>query len=238
MKAIIVEDSKLARTELKHLLKSVETVEIIGEAENAEVAKEKIEKLVPDLIFLDIHMPGKTGFDLLEDLEYIPRVIFTTAYDEYAIQAFEHNALDYLQKPVKMERLVQAVEKVQQSLRNEEVKSSENKLSLSDQVFVKDGENCWFIDLSEIRHFEVYGNYTRIHFEDQTPLIPRSLSYMESRLDEKYFFRANRQEIINLKWIEKIEPWFSGTIRVYLKGGQTVDVSRRQSILFKEIMSF
>ena len=99
MKAIIVEDSKLARTELKHLLKSVETVEIIGEAENAEVAKEKIEKLVPDLIFLDIHMPGKTGFDLLEDLEYVPRVIFTTAYDEYAIQAFEHNALDYLQKP-------------------------------------------------------------------------------------------------------------------------------------------
>ena len=238
MKAIIVEDSKLARTELKHLLKSVETVEVIAEAENVDIAKEKIEKLVPDLIFLDIHMPGKTGFDLLEELEYIPKVIFTTAYDEYAIQAFEHNALDYLQKPIKTDRLIQAVEKVQQSIRESELKSQENKLGPNDQVFVKDGENCWFIDLSQIRHFEVHGNYTKINFEDQTPLIPRSLSYMESRLDEKYFFRANRQEIINLKWIEKIEPWFSGTIRVYLKGGQTVDVSRRQSIVFKEIMSF
>ena len=238
MKAIIVDDSKLAREELKHLLKAIDTVEIIGEAQNVDIAVERIDKLKPDLIFLDIHMPEKTGFDLLEELEHVPHVIFTTAYDQYAIQAFEKNALDYLQKPIKTDRLNQALEKVQVSLRNEELKHDGERLGINDQVFVKEGEHCWFVNLSDIRHLEVDGNNTRIQFEEQHPVITRSLSYMEGRLDPKYFFRANRQEIINLKWIEKIEPWFSGTIRVYLKGGQYVDVSRRQSIRFKEIMSF
>ena len=237
MKAIIIDDSKLARDELKHLLKSIEMVEVIAESPNVDHAKEKIDTLRPDLIFLDIHMPEKTGFDLLEEIEFVPQVIFTTAYDEYAIKAFEHNALDYLQKPIKPEGLTRAVEKVQLALRNQELHSDE-KLSLDDQVFVKEGDNCWFINLSEIQYLEVYGNYTKIYFDDKSPMIPRSLAYMESRLDEKYFFRANRQEIINLKWIDKIEPWFSGSIRIYLKGGKEVDISRRQSIRFKEIMSF
>lgn len=238
MKALIVDDSKLARQELRHLLKNIEEIEVIGEAENAEVAKEKIEGLTPDLVFLDIQMPGQDGFELLRNLEFVPEIIFVTAYDQYALKAFEENALDYLQKPVKIERLRSAVGKAVSSLRKKQKRSEEDKLGLSDQVFVKDGDDCWFIELSEIRLFQIEGNNTRVFFKKEKPLIPRSLSYMEQRLNEKYFFRANRQEIINLKWVEKIEPWFSGTIKAYLRGGEEVEVSRRQSIKFKELMSF
>lgn len=238
MKAIIVDDSKLARQELKHLLKNLDEVEIVGEAENAENALQKIEKLSPDLVFLDIQMPGKDGFTLLQEIESIPEVIFVTAYDQYAMKAFEHNALDYLQKPIKLERLMSAIEKASANIRLKKKKPEEEKLGLTDQVFVKDGEKCWFIELSQIRLFQIEGNHTKVFFQNENPLIPKSLSYMEQRLNEKYFFRANRQEIVNLKWVEKIEPWFSGTIKAYLKGGEEVEVSRRQSIKFKELMSF
>jgi len=238
MKALLIDDSKLARQELKHLLNSIDDIEVVGEAENAQVAIEKIEKLNPALIFLDIQMPGKNGFELLMELEKIPEVIFITAYDEYALEAFNHNALDYLQKPIKLERLSKAVEKAKQQLVNRKSLIQEAQLGLSDQVFVKDGDNCWFIELSRIRLFQIAGNYTKVYFENENPLIPKSLSYMEQRLNEKFFFRANRQEIINLKWVDRIEPWFSGTIKVWLKGGEAVEISRRQSIKFKELMSF
>jgi len=238
MRALIIDDSKLARQELRHLIKSLDEIEIIGEAENAANAIEKIGQLNPELIFLDIQMPGKNGFELLADLEIVPEVIFVTAYDEYALEAFDHNALDYLQKPIKLDRLGKAVEKAKQKLRDRHQANQEDKLGLIDQVFVKDGENCWFIELSQIRLFQIEGNYTKVYFEKENPLIPKSLSYMEQRLNEKFFFRANRQEIINLKWIDKIEPWFSGTIKIWLKGGEAVEISRRQSIKFKELMSF
>ena len=238
MKALIVDDSKLARQELRHLLKDFDDVEIVGEAENAEIALEKLDKLSPDILFLDIQMPGKNGFQLLQELESAPEVIFVTAYDEYALEAFEHNALDYLKKPIRGDRLAAAIEKAASNLLARKRRAGEDKLGLSDQVFVKDGENCWFIELSQIRLFQIDGNNTKVFFENEQPLIPKSLSYMEQRLSEKYFFRANRQEIINLKWVEKIEPWFSGTIKAYLKGGEEVEVSRRQSIRFKELMSF
>lgn len=237
MKAIVVDDSRLARNELKRLLKDLDNVNIIGEAANAMEAKEKIESEKPDLVFLDIQMPGKNGFELLEELEYIPEVIFTTAYDEYALKAFEYNALDYLQKPVQLDRLVGAIDKVseRQMAKSE---SSEDKMTDQDQVFVKDGEKCWFVQLSNVRLFEVDGNYTKLYFDDHKPMIPRTLNYLESRLDTKTFFRANRQQMINLKWVERIEPWFSGSIKIYMKGGHEVDVSRRQTQRFKELMSF
>ena len=238
MKALIVDDSKLARQELKHLLKDFDEVEVIGEAENAVVALEKLEKLDPDVVFLDIQMPGKNGFELLQELESSPEIIFVTAYDQYALEAFEHNALDYLKKPIRKDRLNLAIEKAASNLLTRKRRESEDKLGLTDQVFVKDGEKCWFIELARIRLFQIEGNNTKVFFENEQPLIPKSLSYMEQRLSEKYFFRANRQEIINLKWVEKIEPWFSGTIKAYLKGGEEVEVSRRQSIRFKELMSF
>jgi two-component system LytT family response regulator len=237
MKAIVVDDSRLARNELKRLLKDFEQIEIIGEAADASEAKQLIEEKSPDLIFLDIQMPGKNGFELLESLEDVPDVIFTTAYDEYAIKAFDYNALDYLQKPVQKDRLAGALNKLIE--KRDKIKSShEERMTENHQVFVKDGERCWFVLLSEVRLFEVDGNYTKLYFEENKPMIPRTLNYLETRLDTKTFFRANRQQIINLRWVERIEPWFSGSIKIYMKGGHEVDVSRRQTQRFKELMSF
>ena len=237
MKALVIDDSRLARNELKRLLKEFDKVEVMGEAANAMEAKEKIENDKPDLVFLDIQMPGKNGFELLEELEYIPEVIFTTAYDEYAIKAFEYNALDYLQKPVQKDRLAGAISKVAEQREKKEV-AQEDRMTENDQVFVKDGEKCWFVTLSKVRLFEVDGNYTKLYFDEEKPMIPRTLNYLESRLDQKTFFRANRQQMINLKWVERIEPWFSGSIKIYMKGGHEVDVSRRQTQRFKDLMSF
>ncbi len=236
MKALIIDDTRLARKELQHLLKERKEVEVLGEAEHAEDALEKIRELRPDLIFLDIQMPGKDGFELLEMLDDVPQVIFTTAYSEFAMKAFEYNALDYLKKPITAERLTEALSRVKEKI--SEKKEPQEMLSESSQVFVKDGEKCWFVELKDIRLFEIWDNYTRIYFADSKPMIPKTLQYMESRLDAKVFFRANRQQIINLKWIDKIEPWFSGTIRLYLKDGTEVEVSRRQTAKFKELMSF
>ena len=238
MKAIVVDDSRLARNELKRLLKELDNVQVIGEAANATEAKEIIENEKPDLVFLDIQMPGKDGFELLEDLEFVPEVIFTTAYDEYALKAFEYNALDYVQKPVQKDRLIGAIDKVSEKSRKKAESEGEEKMTEHDQVFVKDGDKCWFVQLSKVRMFEVDGNYTKIYFDDNRPMIPRTLNYLESRLDPKTFFRANRQQMINLKWVDRIEPWFSGSIKIYMKGGHEVDVSRRQTQRFKELMSF
>lgn len=240
MKTLVIDDSRLARNELKRLLKEFDKVQVVGEAASVDEAIEKIGELKPDLIFLDIQMPGKSGFDLLEELEAVPEVIFSTAYDEHALKAFEYNALDYLVKPVQKERLAGAVSKVFDKIqkKKEERENADDILTINDQVFVKDGEKCWFVQLSDIRLFEVSGNYTTVYFGDSKPMITRTLNYLESRLDEKTFFRANRQQIINLKWIERIEPWFSGSLRIYLKGGEEIDVSRRQTLKFKDIMSF
>lgn len=239
MKALIIDDSDLARQELKHLLKNRDDVQVIGEAENAEIAIEKIAELKPDLLFLDIQMPGKDGFELLQELDDAPEVIFTTAFNHYAMKAFDHNALDYLQKPIKEDRLALALEKASTKIRERSSRAvDKNILGLKNQVFVKDGESCWFVSLADIRILEIMGSYTRIYFKDQKPMIPRSLNYMESRLDPEVFFRANRQQIINLKYIQRIEPWFSGTLKVYLKDGEEIEVSRRQSIKFREVMSF
>jgi two-component system LytT family response regulator len=238
MKALIIDDSRLARNELRRLLKEHDTIQIVGEAANAEEAVQKIEETKPDILFLDIQMPGKDGFQLLEALETVPEVIFTTAYDEYALKAFDFNALDYLVKPIKKERLATTISKVvEQNRKRSETSDKGEFLGLEDQVFVKEGDKCWFVTLDSIRLFEVSGNYTTIYFEDAKPMIPRTLNYLETRLDPKIFFRANRQQVVNLKWIDRVEPWFSGSLKLYLKGGQEVEVSRRQTIKFKDIMS-
>lgn len=240
MKTLVVDDSRLARNEMKRLLREFDNIQIVGEAASVDEALDKVTELKPDLIMLDIQMPGKDGFKLLEELESVPEVIFSTAYDEHALKAFEYNALDYLVKPVQKQRLAGAIakvfEKIEKKKENEE--NNSGKLTKDDQVFVKDGERCWFVLLSEIRLFEVSGNYTTVYFGDSKPMITRTLNYLESRLDDKTFFRANRQQIINLKWIERIEPWFSGSLRIYLKGGEEIDVSRRQTLKFKDLMSF
>lgn len=243
MRAIVIDDERLARKELITLLNQLETVEVVGEAVNVEDAKEKIDQLNPDVIFLDIQMPEKTGFDLLEELDNVPHVIFTTAYDEYALKAFQVNALDYLLKPIEPKRLEEAIQKLSgkfdsQSKRDEEPASSSNKkLTLDDQVFVKDGDRCWFVRLSNVRLFESDGNYIKVYFDNFKPMIHKSLNALDERLDEKSFFRASRKHIINLGWVEAIEPWFNGGLVVTLRGGDRIEVSRRQAARFKEMMS-
>ena len=241
LKAIIVDDERLARAELKKLLQEYPDVNVIDEAANAQEGFEKIETLNPDVIFLDIQMPGKTGFDLLADLEKVPHVIFTTAYDEYALKAFDVNALDYLLKPIEPKRLAEAVHKLQDEVSKEKNDTNglnRGPLTEEDQVFVKDGERCWFVKLNEIRLFESVGNYAKVFFSTNKPLILKSLNALEERLDDKVFFRANRKHIINLRWIEKIEPYFNGGLLVELKGGEKIEVSRRQTVKFKDMMSF
>jgi len=241
MRAIIIDDERLARSELKKLLQDYPEIEVIDEAMNADEGISKIESLHPDLIFLDIQMPGKTGFDMLGELDRTPHVIFTTAYDEYALKAFEVNALDYLLKPVEPKRLADAIQKLHIAETKELNHVSENinqsLLSESDQVFVKDGERCWFVKLNEIRLFESVGNYAKVFFGANKPLILKSLNALEERLDPKTFFRANRKHIVNLRMIEKIEPYFNGGLLLDLKGGEKIEVSRRQTVKFKEMMS-
>ncbi|HYC41198.1 MAG TPA: response regulator [Chitinophagaceae bacterium] len=241
MKAIIIDDERLARLELKKLLQEFPEVEVVDEAANADEAISKIENQNPDLIFLDIQMPGKTGFELLTELERIPQVIFTTAFDQFALKAFEVNALDYLLKPVEPKRLADAIQKLQNTdhrdVRPSTGMPNNSILTEHDQVFVKDGERCWFVRLSDIRLFESVGNYAKVFFGNNKPLILKSLNALEERLDEKTFFRANRKHIVNLRMIEKVEPYFNGGLLLELKGGEKIEVSRRQTVKFKEMMS-
>jgi len=241
MRAIIIDDERLARAELKKLLQDYPEVEVVDEAANADEGINKIDSLQPDLVFLDIQMPGKTGFDMLAELERAPHVIFTTAYDEYALKAFEVNALDYLLKPIEPKRLADAMQKlhVVETKENHIAPENYNQSILTevDQVFVKDGERCWFVKLSDIRLFESVGNYAKVFFGANKPLILKSLNALEERLDPKTFFRANRKHIVNLRMIEKIEPYFNGGLLLELKGGEKIEVSRRQTVKFKEMMS-
>lgn len=237
-RAILIDDERLARNELKRLLSDFSEVEVIDEAANAKEGIEKIETLNPDLIFLDIQMPGESGFDMLSQLDKAPQVIFVTAFDEYALKAFEISALDYLMKPVEPKRLADALQKLKQKDATENnVSGNRTILNEDDRVFVKDGERCWFVKLSDVRMFESVGNYAKIYFGNNKPLILKSLNSLEERLDEKIFFRANRKYIVNMRMIEKIEPFFNGGLILEFAGGEKIEVSRRQAVKFKEMMS-
>lgn len=237
MRALIIDDERLARKELMKLLEEHPSIEIVGEAMNADEAEQMITELNPDLLFLDIQMPGRTGFQLLESLDSVPLVVFTTAYDEYALKAFEVNALDYLLKPIQADRLSEAVHKILEKERSRGGRGAGKKLGLEDQVFVKDGERCWFVSLANVRLFESDGNYIKVYFDANRPMIHKSLNALDERLDERSFFRASRKHIVNLSWVEGIEPWFNGGLMVKLRGGDKVEVSRRQAAKFKDMMS-
>ncbi len=235
MKVLIIDDERLARHELIRMLEVYPAMEVVGEAANADEAEKMITELRPDLLFLDINMPGRDGFQLLEALELAPHVVFVTAYDEHAVQAFEVNALDYLLKPIDPQRLGAAVEKITRLPR--EGSTQRELLAAEDRIFIKDGEKCWFVALKDVRLFESEGNYVRVRFADSKPLVLRSLNNLEKKLDPHVFFRANRKQIINLAWVDKIEPWFSGGLNCSLSTGEVVEVSRRQTLRFKELMS-
>lgn len=240
MNVFIVDDSRLARNELHRIIETVPGYNVIGEAENADKAIAEIMELSPDILLLDIQMPGKDGFELLESLDEVPHVIFVTAYNEYAVKAFEVNALDYLTKPVDSGRLIKALHKASAVITSEaDSGKKEREIMTEDsRVFVKDGEQCWFVRLGDISLFEADGNYTQIFFSDDKPRINKSLTYLEERLDSSVFFRANRSQMINLKHIKQVDPWFSKSIKITLENGKEIELSRRQTQLFKEIMSF
>lgn len=244
LRTLIVDDERLARAELRRLLEPHDAVEVVGEAANADEAEAAIRELDPDLLLLDVQMPGNSGFDLLERLDAVPHVVFVTAYDEYAIRAFEVNALDYLVKPVEPERLTAAIETVQERAAGSppqaipaDEEDATPTLTAEDQVFVKDGKRCWFVQLADVRLFEAAGNYTRLYFDAEEPLIHRSLSYLEDRLDPDQFFRASRQHILNLSWVDDVSPWSKGKLVAMLKDGTEVELSRRRSRAFREELS-
>lgn len=242
MKVLIVDDERLARKELLDLLKPYEQLEIIGEASSADEALEIISSELPDLVFLDIQMPEKDGFEFLRELDSVPfEVVFVTAYDEYALQAFQVSAFDYLLKPIDEERLQNTVSRLSadfsKSPSEEHEIGNNEKLSIHDKIFIKDGEKCWFVALKDVFIFESYGNYVKVFFKDQKPLILKSLNLIEDRLDDKKFFRANRKHIVNLDFVERVESWFNGGFMLYLQGGQEIEVSRRQATRFKNLMS-
>jgi two-component system, LytTR family, response regulator len=236
MKAIIIDDERLARQDLKSLLAAHKEVEVVAECADAAQAREKIQELKPDIIFCDIQMPGKSGLELVEEISPTIDVVFITAHDEHAIRAFEVNAFDYLLKPVQAERLAETIRKL--SVKESAARpDNTSPLTEKDMVFLKDGDKCWLVRLADIRLFESEGNYVRVYFENYRPLILRSLNSLETRLSDKQFFRASRRHMVNMSYIASIEPWFNGGLNARMKDGKEIEISRRQAVKLKDMMS-
>lgn len=237
MKAIVVEDTRVAREGLVRMLGAFSELEVVGQADHPDTALELIVRTQPDVIFLDINMPGASGFDLLEKLDYTPRIIFTTAYSEYAIKSFDYNTIDYLLKPISPARLAQAIAKL---LASPEDLTPEQKppLDMSSQIFIKDNEKCFLVTLESIRYIESCKNYVRIFFDDKSALIKKSLNQVEERLPSRFFFRANRQFIVNLRCITAIEEAIHEGYDITMNNGFKIEVSRRQATDLKELLSF
>lgn len=243
-RTLIIDDERLAREELKSILKDFNEIEIVGEAQNGEEGIQKVKELSPDLIFLDVSMPEMTGFEMLKHLEEIPNVIFVTAYDQYALKAFEVNALDYVLKPVETERLEDALKKLKEKDENDfesekaPLSRKDRQLTVEDRIFIKDNEKCYFVRLGDVRMLESDGNYVKVYFGDSRPLILRSLNSFEGKLDPEVFFRANRKFIVNLQFVHRVENWFNGGLQFELSSGEKIEVSRRQAIRFKDHFAF
>lgn len=222
IKALVIDDERASRNEIKRMLGDFPRIEVLGEAENATQAAALIRELNPDLLFLDIQMPGKTGFDLLEDLESIPEVIFVTAYDEYALKAFEVSAMDYLMKPIRQERFQQAMDKVLTRFAS----------GAEPRLFVKDRGRYFRIAWSEIRLIESLDNYSRLYFGTQSVLIKSSLKKLEDRPECVDFFRASRNQMFNTNYIAEVRQK-GAILEISLSTGEIISLSERKSILFK-----
>lgn len=243
IRTLIVDDERLAREELKSMLKDFPDIEVIAEAKNGDEGIQLITEKRPDLVFLDVSMPGMTGFEMIKQLDEIPNVIFITAYDEFALKAFEVSALDYLLKPVESERLKEAVRKIQDKDDfSSDIAITPNRqnrfLTISDKVFIKDGERTWFVEISKIRKLESEGNYVKIYFDTFKPMVLRTLNSFEERLHPEDFFRASRKHLVNIHWIDTVENWFNGGLLLTLRDGEKIEVSRRQAIKFKDELGF
>ena len=232
IRAIIVEDSELARLELRELLAGFSFVEVVAEASSGNSAIELINAHNPELVFLDINLPDIDGFGILDAIKFVPQIIFTTAYDEYAIQSFEYNTADYLLKPIKPDRLRTALDKVRKQL------PDASHLSLDNRIFIKDNQTFYITFLRDISLFHTEGNYTKVYFKDKSPLMHKSLNQIESGLDPAFFFRINRQQIVNINHIVSIDVWFKGKLKLLLSCNNEVEVSERQSVKLKQKLSF
>jgi two-component system, LytTR family, response regulator len=232
MKALLVDDERLARSGLRRLLQSHEDITIVGEAANADEAATHIQRLRPDVVFLDVEMPGRSGLELLEQLDELPAVIFTTAYQDYAVRAFEINAVDYLLKPIAADRLAAALDRLRWA-----AKTLKPGATQEERVFLREGERCWIVALDEIRMLESEGNYTRVYFGENRPLIYKSLNALEARLNPATFFRASRSHIVNLRNIQSLSPQPDGGLVATITGGIKIGISRRQSRKLREVMS-
>lgn len=248
MKALIIEDSRLARDGLARMLKQYPEIDVVGKAADAHEAQGMVEKLKPDVLFLDIHMPGKTGLELLEELDELPHIIFTTAYSEYAIKSFEYPTVDYLLKPISAERLEVAITKLLAAV-NSSAKEAESetvtgaevparKLDMTSKIFIKDGDACHLVELNDIYYIESCKNYVRAFFNDNKAFIRKNMTQVEESLPSTCFFRASRQAIINLNHIASIEQSVGDGYDVTLKGGLVTEVSRRNAARLKEMLSF
>jgi two-component system LytT family response regulator len=234
LRILIVDDARLARQELRTMLAGLPGVECVGEADDVPAAREAVAALKPDLLLLDIQLPSGSGFDVLEGIQPVPAVVFTTAYDQYAVRAFESNALDYLVKPVAPERLCAALARA--GARSSTPPTRE-LLGAEDKVFLREGERCWFVTLGEVQRIVVDGNYARVWFRDQCVLLARSLNALEARLDPALFFRANRNTLVNLRMVRSVEPSIGDGYVLTLKDGSEVELSRRQAREFREQMA-
>lgn len=231
IKVLVIDDERLAREELKRHLQQHADFQLVGEAADADEAVQRINELQPDLLLLDIQMPGRSGFELLESLDTIPAVIFTTAFDAYAVKAFEINALDYLVKPIRDERFAMAVNRVKEQVAREQ-EEQDTRVGMQ-HLFVKEGDRYYMIKTDEISLIESAGNYAKIYFNQQKVLIKKSLNQLEQTLDAAVFFRISRQEIINTGFISQMQALPNGQLTVQLKNGKTVTVSNRQSARLK-----
>lgn len=236
MKVIVVEDSRLAREGLVNMLKAYPNLQVVGAADHPSTAKILIKEFRPDVLFLDIHMPGESGFDLLDSLEYSPKVIFTTAYSEYAIRSFDYSTVDYLLKPISHERLAKAIHK----LTTKEVVPITNseRLDIGNKIFINDGGRCFLVPLDTIHYFESCKNHVKVYFEKNNAFIRKPLNDLEDRLPLKYFFRANRQFIINLQAVARIDEAVQSGFDATMIDGRIIDISRRNATALKDLMCF
>jgi two-component system, LytTR family, response regulator len=244
MKVIVVEDSRLAREGLVRMLGAFDGIDVVGAADHPSSALQLVRATRPDVIFLDIHMPGATGFDLLEQLDYAPRIVFTTAYSEHAIRAFDYDTVDYLLKPVSPERLAKAIGKLRapmQAAPGAEMEpgpaEARQVLDIDSKIFIKDGEQCFLVSVSSIRYIESCRNYVLVHFDGKRAYVKKSLYSVAARLPQGYFFRASRQHIVNLQAVTAVEESIRLGYRLTLCDGAVLEISRRNAAELKELLS-
>lgn len=236
MRALVIDDSRLARSGLIGMLAQFPAIQVVGEADHPDSALPLIAALRPDVLFLDIQMAGADAFDLLAQLTECPRIVFTTAYAEYAVRSFEYDTVDYLLKPVSQGRLAQAVGRLLQQS-GPAAGAARVPLDERSKIFIKDGDRCHLVSLASIRCIESCRNYVQVYFDNTHAYVKKPLAEVAERLPGHMFFRASRQHVVNLNAIAAIEEAASGGYLVVLDNGKKLEISRRSAAELKETMS-